>query len=211
MMNRFDVEEPSSRSRTWREEADMLLSLLSCVVPEKEAVFASSEFFTGKRFYDLCLNHEVRTHEKLEQKLGPQYRHQLLNQNRQQGMAFARSLRELGHKFVLTPLVFEADDVNQSRKWSGDEYLAFWDLVIAKKCHTVYLNEFWQFSDSCVFQFMAGLNSGKKLIDHAGNFLALDAGRKLVLSATRRLEDFGFDVPNLDEALLKLKSFSSLG
>ena len=30
----------------------------------------------------------------------------------------------------------------------------------------------------------------------------------LVLSATRRLEDLGFDVPNLHEALLKLKSFS---
>jgi len=26
----------------------MLLSLLSAVVPEKEAVFATSEFFTGK-------------------------------------------------------------------------------------------------------------------------------------------------------------------
>jgi len=189
----------------------MLISLLGCVVPEKEGVFATSEFLTGKRFYDQCLDHEVRTPEELERKLGPQYRQQLLSQNKQQGMAFARRLRELGHKFVLTPLAFEPDDGNHLQKWSGEEYKAFWDLVIAKKCHTVYLNEFWQFSDSCVFQYIAGLNSGKKLLDHAGNFLVLEAGRKLVLSATRRLEDFGFDVPNLHEALLTLKSFSSLG
>jgi hypothetical protein len=210
-MNRLDVEESSSRIRTWQEEADMLLSLLSCVIPEKEAVLASSEFFTGKRFYDLCLDHEVRTPEELEQKLGPQYRHQLLTQNKQQGTVFARRLRELGHKFVLTPVVFEADCVNHVRKWSGQEHMVFWELVIAKKCHTIYFNEFWQFSDSCVFQYVAGLNTGKKLLDHAGNYVVLDAGRKLVLSATRRLEDFGFDVPNLHEALLRLKSFSSLG
>lgn len=189
----------------------MLLSLLSSVIPEKEAVFAGSEFFIGKRFYDLCLDHEVRTPEELEQKLGPQYRHQLLTQNKQEGMAFAQKLRELGNKYVLSPLIFEADDVNQSRKWSGDEYMAFWELVIGKKCHTVSLNEFWQFSDSCVFQYIAGVNTGKKLLDHVGNFLVLEAGRKLVLSATRRLENFGFDVPNLHAALLKLKSFSSLG
>ena len=165
----------------------------------------------SKRLYDLCLDQEVRTPEELAQKLGPQYRQQLLRQNKQDGMAFAHRLRGLGHKFVLTPLAFEADDGNHLRNWSGEEYMAFWDLLIAKKCHTVYLNEFWQFSDSCVFQYMAGLNSGKKLLDHAGNFLVLAAGRKLVLSATRRLEDLGFDVPNLHEALLKLKSFSSLG
>jgi hypothetical protein len=52
-------------------------------------------------------------------------------------MAFAHSLRDLGHKFVLTPLAFEADDGNHLRNWSGEEYMAFWDLLIVKKCHTV--------------------------------------------------------------------------
>jgi hypothetical protein len=52
----------------------MLLSLLDCFVPEHEAVFASSEFFTGKRFYDLCLEDEARTPEELEKKLGPEYK-----------------------------------------------------------------------------------------------------------------------------------------
>jgi len=103
-MNRLDVEESTSRTRTWQEEAGMLISLLSCVVPEKEGVFATSEFFTGKRLYDLCLDHDVRTPEELERKLGQRHRQQLLSQNKQQGMAFVQRLREVGHKFVLTPV-----------------------------------------------------------------------------------------------------------
>ena len=197
-------------NRTWQEQAGMLLSLLNCVLPQHDGVFASSEFFTGKRFYNLCFEHEVKTAEELERKLGPEYRHMLLTQNKEEGTAFAQRLRELGHKIVLTPVLFDAD-TNHSQNWSGSEYMAFWDLVIAKKCHTVYLNSFWEFSDSCVFHFVAGLKTGKKVLDHAGNFVLLDAARKMVLSATRRLEDLGFDVPNLHKALLELKSFSSLG
>ena len=205
------TEHSPSRVRTWQEEADMLFSLLSCFVPEREAVFASSEFFTGKRFYDLCLENEVRTPEELEKKLGPEYKNGLLIRNKEHGASFARKLRDLGHKIVLTPVVFESGHLNHGRNWSGSEYMAFWDLVIAKKCHTVYLNEFWQFSDSCVFHYIAGLKTGRKLLDHAGNSLLLDAARKIVLSATRRLEDYGFAIPNLHEALMVLKSFSSLG
>jgi hypothetical protein len=198
-------------NRSWQEQADMLLSLLNCVVPQHNGVFASSEFFTGKRFYNLCFEHEVKTAEELERKLGPEYRQKLLTQNKEEGTAFAQRLRELGHKIVLTPVLFDAVAVDHSQIWSGSEYLAFWDLVIAKKCHTVYLNNFWEFSDSCVFHYIAGLKTGKKVLDHAGNFVLLDAARKMVLSATRRLEDLGFDVPNLHEALGELKSFSALG
>jgi hypothetical protein len=204
-------ENSDSRMRTWQEEAEMLLSLLNCFVLEREAVFASSEFFTGKRFYDLCLEHDVRTPEELEKKLGPEYKNRLLTKNKEQGMHFARKLHELGHKIVLTPVAFDAGPLKHGRNWSGSEYMGFWDLVIAKKCHMVCLNEFWQFSDSCVFHYLAGLKAGKKLLDHAGNFVLLDSARKIVISAVRRLEDYGFDVPNLHEALTELKSFSSLG
>ena len=201
----------ASRTRTWQEEANMLLSLLNCIVPEHEAVFGGSEFFTGKRFYDVCLENEVRTPEELENKLGLGCKSDIITKNKQQGMQFARKLRELGHKIVLTPVAFHAGSVEVGGNWSGTEYMGFWDLVIAKKCHTVYLNEFWQFSDSRVFHYIAGLKAGKKLLDHAGNFVLHDAARKMVLSAVRRLEDYGFDVPNLHEALMELKGFTSLG
>ena len=36
-------ENSASRPRTWQEAAEVLLSLLDCLVPEREAVFASLE------------------------------------------------------------------------------------------------------------------------------------------------------------------------
>ena len=105
----------------------------------------------------------------------------------------------------MTPVLFDAQN------WSGSEYMSFWDLLITRKCHVVCLNEFWQFSDSCVFHYIAGLKTGKKLLDHVGNYMLLDAARKIVLSAVRRLGDYGFDVPNLHEALKELKTFTALG
>jgi hypothetical protein len=72
------TENSASQVRTWQEEADMLISLLNCFAPEREAVFASSESLTGKRFYDLCLELEVKTSEELEKKLGPEYSNRLL-------------------------------------------------------------------------------------------------------------------------------------
>jgi len=41
--------------------------------------------------------------------------------------------------------------------------------------------------------------------------MLLDGARKIVLAAVRRLEDYGFDVPNLHEAIKELKTFTSLG
>jgi hypothetical protein len=204
-------ENLGSRMRTWQEETEMLLSLLNCVVLEHEAVYASTEFFTGQRYYDLCLKNEARTPEDLQQKLGAEYKNRLLAKNKEHGMHFARKLYGLGHKIVLTPVAFNADPLNLERNWSGGEYTGFWNLVIDKKCHTVYLNEGWQFSDSCVFDYLAGLKAGNKLLDHAGNSVVLAAARKMVSSAVGRLEDFGFAVPKLHQALTELKTFSSLG
>jgi hypothetical protein len=209
--NMTPTGDSTSRTKTWQEEVDMLLSLLNCVVPGHEAVFGSSEYFTGKRYYDLCLENEARTPKELEKKLGLEYKNEILSKNKQQGLHFARKLRELGHKIVLTPAGFQVNAIEVGRNWSGSEYMAFWNLAIEKKCHTVYLNEYWQFSDSCVCYYIAALKAGKKLVDHAGNFLLLDSARKMVLSAIKQLEDFGFDVPNLHKAFLELKSFSSLG
>ena len=77
------------RTLPWEEETEMLLSLLNCVIPQREAVYASSEVFTGKRFYDLCLVNETRTTDELEKKLGSQYRTILLRKNGERGMDFA--------------------------------------------------------------------------------------------------------------------------
>jgi hypothetical protein len=200
------TENLSERTRTQLEETEMLLSLVDCVVLEREAVYGSSEIFTGQRFYDLCIDNEARTAEELEKKLGPQYKTILLAKNKEKGVNFLKKLRELGHKIVITPVAFTATPF-----WSNEQYKDFWSQVIARKCRIVCMNEGWQFSETCVCDYLAGLKGGKKVLDHVGNLLVLDAARKAVTAAVRRLEDFGFEVPDLRKALTELKSFSSLG
>jgi hypothetical protein len=92
------TENSASQVRTWQEEADMLISLLNCFAPEREAVFASSESLTGKRFYDLCLELEVKTSEELEKKLGPEYSNRLLTKKQKTSNVLRASYVSWGTK-----------------------------------------------------------------------------------------------------------------
>jgi hypothetical protein len=203
------IDTVGSRTRSWQEEAEMLLSLLNCVVLDREAVYASSEFTTGRRFYDLCLQHNVSTADDLKRRLGDEYLNKLLSTNKDEGIRFARKLRELGHSIVLTPNPFHADPLNLKRNWSQSEYLDFWNLVISRKCHAVYFNEGWQFSNGCTFEYFAGLKAGVKLFDHCGKPLELAAAIEMIGTAIETLESDGFRVPKLREVLAELSSFSS--
>jgi len=200
------IETVGARARSWQEEAEMLLSLLNCVVLDREAVYASSEFTTGKRFYDLCRQYNVRTAEDLKRQLGNEYADKLLKVNKNEGIHFARNLRERGNSIVLTPNPFHADPLNQMRNWSQSEYLDFWNLVISKKCHAVYFNEDWQFSNGCTFEYLAGLRAVVQLFDHRGKPLELAAATELIAWAIETLERDGFSVPKLREVLAELSS-----
>jgi len=202
------VETIGSGPRSWREEAEMLLSLLDCVILNREAVYASSEFTTGTRFYDLCRKYNVKTAEDLKRRLADEYLNRLLTPNKDEGIRFARKLRGLGNSTVLTPNPFHADPLNQRRNWSQSEYLDFWKLVISKKCHAVYFNDGWQFSNGCTFEYLAGLTAGVQLFDYCGEPLKLGVAIEMIATAIEGLEKDGFSVPRLREVLAGLSSFS---
>ena len=203
------VETVGARTRSWQEEAEMLLSLLNCVILDREAIYASSEFTTGRRFYDLCRQYNVKTAGDLKRQLADKYLDRLLTANKDEGIRFARKLRDLGHSIVLTPNPFHADPLNLKRNWSQNEYLDFWNLVISRKCNAVYFNEGWQFSNGCTFEYFAGLKAGVQLFDHCGAPLELTAAISMIAAAIERLESDGFSVPKLREVLVELSSFSS--
>lgn len=203
------IDAVGTRARGWQEEAEMLLSLLDCIVLDREAVYASSEFTTGRRFYDLCRQYNVRTAEDLKHRLGAEYAHKLLVVNKDEGVLFARKLRELGHSIVLTPNPFHADPLNLKRNWSQGEYLDFWKLVISRKCHAVFFNEGWQFSNGCTFEYYAGLQARVQLFDSYGKPLERTVAIEMIATAIQGLEADGFKVPKLREILAELTSLPS--
>ena len=188
----------NTRTRTWQEEVDMLLSMIDCLVLDREAVYASSEFTTGTRFYDLCRRYGVRTGEELKKKLGKEYYSQLLLPNKEEGIRFARRVRELGSSLVLTPNPFVAPG------WSQLEYLGFWDEVIAKKCRAVYFNQGWEFSNGCTFEYLVGLKAGIPLFDYRNEPLQPAAAKAMISTAIESLEKEGFTVPKLRKVCAEL-------
>lgn len=204
-----DIHAAPTRQRTWQEETKMLLSLLDCVVFGREAVYASSEFTTGKRFYDLCRHYNVKTADELQRRLGNEYSAQLLTPNKDAGIRFARELRKLGHSIVLTPNPFHAAPLDMKQNWSQDEYLEFWRDVISQKCSAVYFNDAWQFSNGCTFEYYAALRAGLKRFDSSGKPLEIHAAAGMIAAAIKNLEADGFAVPKLVKILDNLRSLPS--
>jgi hypothetical protein len=205
------MEDANARLRGWQEDAELLLSFLEGFVRERQVVFASSPYLTSRRFYDLCLQHDVRTAADLRTALGEDVITKLLAKNKEEAVLFAQNLHTAAQPFVLNPTAFVVDPAKTGRKWTHNEYGEFWNLVIAKKCRTLYFNEGWHFSNSCTSAYLSGLKVGAKLFDHAKNTLGLDTAKKLIRGAIVRLEDYGFDVANLQGVFEEIRSFAGLG
>ena len=205
------MEDANTRVRGWREDAELLVSFLEGFVRERQVVFASSPYLTSRRFYDLCLRHDVRTAGDLRTALREDAITKLLAKNKEEAALIAQNLHTAAQPFVFNPAAFVVDPAKTGRKWTHSENGEFWNLVIAKKCRTLYFNEGWQFSNSCTFAYLSGLKVGAKLFDHGKNTLGLDTAKKLIRGAIVRLEDYGFDVGNLQGVFEEIRSFAGLG
>jgi len=180
----------------WRKQADILLSMVDCLVLDNEAVYASSEFTTGKTFYDLCVEFNVFTSEDLKKALGTDYKMRLLDPNKEKGIRFARKLRDLGHPVVLTPNPLYVPS------WGQPEYLSFWKEILLKKSSAVYFNEGWEYSNGCTFEYDVALNAGLRLFDHNSQQLTPPIAKGLIGKAIEGLESkrLGFDIKSLKQA-----------
>lgn len=153
----------------------------------------------------------LRTAGDLRTALGEDPITRLLAKNKEEAALFAQNLHTAAQPFVLNPTAFVVDPAKTGRKWTHSEYREFWNLVIAKKCRTLYFNEGWHFSNSCTSAYLSGLKVGARLFDHAKNTLGLDTAKKLIRGAIVRLEDYGFDVANLQGVFEEIRSFAGLG
>jgi len=178
---------------------DPVLSSLDCMIFDREAVYASSEFTTGKRFYELCRDSKVLTAEGLKKALGTRYNTQLLLPNIDKGVTFARKLRGLGFPLVISPNPLFV------KGWGQDEYLQLWVKVITDKCNASYFNDGWQFSNGCTLEYLRSVQHGIPVFDSDGRRLPVKQARHDIAMAITELEAEGFSVPKLNEVLCQLE------
>lgn len=181
----------STMKKKWQEEAGLLLTLLDCTLLGEKAVYASSEFTTGKRFYELCLRYNVKTNVDLKMVLSSRYYPELLNPNIKKSIIFAKKVRSFGRKLVITPNSF----INN--KWSQPKYLAFWEKVIKERCHSIFFNKGWEYSNGCTFEYLIGSQVGMPLFDHENKRLDKKYAEGLIRQAIKDLIKKGFKPPKL--------------
>jgi len=180
--------------RTSNEPGDdistILLSALDCVLNGEKAVYASSDLTTGRRFYELLRKSDARTPEDLRAKIGDKmYRRKLFEPNSLAANAFARSLRHRlgGSTLVIAPAPLTVQG------WSQKQYLEFFETLIRTRVQAVYLNDGWQYSNGCTFEFAVAQEAGIATFDADCEPIDRVRGVHLIECAALELEAMGIE------------------
>jgi hypothetical protein len=176
-------------SRHYREEREMALSALDCVLNGAKGIYASSELTTGGRAYGALDRSACRTAGEL----ADPHRCALLKTNMEEAVRFAARLREHfgGRELVITPAPFEAPG------WTQAEYLAYWEELIRTRVKAVYFNDGWALSNGCTFELAIALEAGVPTFAADCTPLPGDAAAEMVERAIAEVEARGYDAARL--------------
>jgi hypothetical protein len=192
-------------TRTYAQEKAMALGAMDCVLNGEKGIYASSELTTGWRAFELLDRYDVDTPQELPPLPdGEPHRERLLDRNVDEAERFARRVREvLAGEPVITPAPFMAPG------WTQAEYLAFWEELIRTRVKAVWLNDAWEYSNGCTFEFAAAHRAGVPTFDARGEPLPLERGIARVEGALRSLEARGHSPGRLPKNLEALKALRS--
>jgi len=171
-----------------------MLSAMDCILHKHGVIYCSSEMTTGLRLFQVLRNHGLSSVGDLKRQFGDElYREKIFDTNCRFAVHFAEEVR---HRFedrtlVITPAPFTAPS------WNQDEYLAFWEALIRTRVNAVWFNHNWQYSNGCTFEFAVAVDAGIPLYDHRGATLCADEAVKLIHSAIKEIDQWGFETKRL--------------
>jgi hypothetical protein len=189
--------EPSDSrfTRHYREEVEMALSAIDCVLCREQAIYASTELTTGLRLYDALRQSGVLSAGAFKERAGGReaFTTHVWDPNIAGALEFAERVRLVDDRrtLVITPAPFSAPG------WSQPEYLAFWETLLRTRIKAAWFNQNWQFSNGCTFEFAVAVDAGLPTLDHGGQSLAVEAAAGLISDAIHTLAQDGFDVSTL--------------
>lgn len=200
----FEVKEFASRRVI--DEIEMVITAFDCVLSDDSAIYCSSELTTGKRFYKLLKEHDVRSTEELKMRLGADHYKQtmsaLMRDNVERGNQFTENIRQRGDINLINPGPFKAKEFDQQH------YLYLWEWVIIKKCYKAQFNEDWEYSNGCALEYAIGAKKGIPRLDHLGNQLDLRTAIAKLEHAIATLKRESFKVDTLEHRLALLNELA---
>lgn len=190
----YDADvDARSYTRLFREEADMALSAMDCLLLEQKAVYASSEITTGKAAYGRVADLGLRTLRDLPEREFES----IVAGNLRDAIQFARSLRSRlpTQTLVISPAPFRAAG------WTQAEYLLFWQTLIQTRIGAVYFRADWQYSNGCAFEFATAIRLGIPTFDHSCNALSQAEGLAMLEQAAAEVRGKHIDVSRLEASI----------
>jgi len=196
---------PEFQNRKVIDEIKMSMSAFDCVLPDDGGIYCSSDITTGKRFYyEVLKKYAARSEDELKVKLGEEgfkkVQTELIQFNVTRGIEFAEKLRERGRVNVVTPGPYFAKGFDQQH------YLYLWEWFIIKKIYEVCLNDDWEYSNGCTFEYAIAAKKGIPRFDHEGTAIDLETAIKKVEAAVNELRTEGFVITKLEHNLGILKA-----
>jgi hypothetical protein len=193
----------SGFSRTYREEVQIVLSGIDCVLHREHVIYCSSELTTGARLYNALRQYNLKTAKQLKQLMGESwFKATILEPNVNSAIEFAEAVRCSfpERTIVVTPAPFGAPG------WSQHEYLAFWEELLRSRIKSAWFNRNWEFSNGCAFEFAVAHDAGLPTFDQGGNTIDLRAGIRALEAAVEALESEGIPCVKLRENLERLQA-----
>ena len=169
--------------------AEMCLNVFDCVFSPSSAVYLSTPVTTGDRFYrwvkdggDPCAPSRP-----------------VINENTEFAYSTALHLREATHKNVINPAAFYQES------WTQAMYLSFWVDVIKRFAAEVWLNEGWEFSNGCTYEYYAAVEAGIPCFTINGQKIDVPRAIELISVAIEKMSLVNMDTASIESTLKNLR------
>jgi hypothetical protein len=197
----FYSPSDSKFTRLYKDEVEMVVSAIDCVLNGEPAIYCSSELTSGLTVFEALGQYRVKTVAELKDKNGKAwFGANIWDVNCRAANEFARSVRKNcgGAVAVITPAPFSAGD------WNQMEYLAFWEELVRTRIKSAWFNRNWEYSNGCTFEFAVAQDAGIPTFNFEGSDLKREAGLAAIQAAIERLKTDGWDTAKLQENLERL-------
>jgi hypothetical protein len=182
-----------------------MLKVYGTLLPSHSAIYCSAPLTSGKRYVEwLRGKKNFVDFDEVDAENRASHLASVLTPNIEHARQFVQHLRTRVNRPVIDPTA-----IPPIAGWRQQDWLGFWEQVIALyACEVVFING-WEFSYGCVHEFWFAYTTGLPVYDEDGQPLGLVDGKERIAKAVDMLQASGVSTARLEKVLKSLGDASS--
>jgi hypothetical protein len=175
----------------------MMLQTYESVLLPRSAIYCSAPITSGRRYLDwLKGRHDRHGIDDLSEGDRKLHRQQVIEPNRAHAKQIADRLRARTNQPVIDPTV-----VGPLDGWKQNDWVSFWEEVIARFAFELVLIDGWEYSYGCTHEFWFATTRGLPCRDEAGQSLGSAEAARCLRNAIADLHRVNADTSKLERVL----------